>query len=203
MTAKQRKAPHPAYPLWITVPYTLFVAVLTPVYWLRYGPGNFLWFSDIALFALLIVLWTGNRLIHSMMAVGVLPFELAWTVDFFTGGRLLGLAAYMFDPDEPAHMRVLSGFHFLLPVLILYMLIRQGYDRRALKAQTVFAWIVLLASYWLTPPERNINWVHGLGPGTEAEKILSPRAYLGLYMVLLPVVAYLPTHLILRRLFRS
>ncbi|TIQ61536.1 MAG: hypothetical protein E5X64_42290, partial [Mesorhizobium sp.] len=65
MAAKQRsKAQIPKYPLWITLPYTLFVAVLTPVYWLRYGPGNFLWFSDIALFAVLIALWTGSRLLY-------------------------------------------------------------------------------------------------------------------------------------------
>lgn len=203
MSATQRRKNRiPAYPLWITLPYTLFVAVLTPFYWLRYGPGNFLWFSDIALFALLIVLWTGNRLLYSMMAVGVLPLELAWNIDFLTRGRLTGLAAYMFDPQEPAHMRVLSGFHLFLPVLIVYMLVRQGYDRRAFKAQTVFAWVVLLASYWLTRPEKNINWVHGLGPGPEAQTILPPRAYLGLYMALLPVVAYLPAHLLLKRLFR-
>ncbi|MCA1367233.1 hypothetical protein I6F15_07450 [Bradyrhizobium sp. BRP14] len=203
MTAKQRSTdPIPAYPLWITLPYTLFVAVLTPFYWLRYGPGNFLWFSDLALFAVLIALWTGIRLFYSMMAVGVLPLELAWCVDFVTGGRFIGLAAYMFDPKEPLHMRLLSGFHLFLPVLILFMLMRQGYDRRAFKAQTVFAWGVLLASYWLTPAEKNINWVHGLGPGPEAQKVLSPRTYLGLYMVLLPAVAYLPVHLVLKRLFR-
>ncbi|RWK70226.1 MAG: hypothetical protein EOR45_35080, partial [Mesorhizobium sp.] len=96
MAAKQRsKAPIPKHPLWITLPYTLFVAVLTPVYWLRYGPGNFLWFSDIALFAVLIALWTGSRLLYSMMAVGVLPLEFAWLADFVTGGKLTGLAAYM------------------------------------------------------------------------------------------------------------
>src|SRR5690606_25677673 len=43
----------PAYPLWATLPVTAYVAVLIPVYWNEYGPGNFLWFSDIALFAVL------------------------------------------------------------------------------------------------------------------------------------------------------
>lgn len=201
MAAKQRsKALIPKYPLWITLPYTLFVAVLTPVYWLRYGPGNFLWFSDIALFAVLIALWTGSRLLYSMMAVGVLPLEFAWLADFVTGGKLTGLAAYMFDPREPAYARALSGFHLFMPVIIIFMLIRQGYDRRAFKAQTALAWVVLAASYWFTRPDENINWVHGFGP--ERQKILPPRMYLGLYMVLLPLVAYLPVHLVLKRLFR-
>ncbi|MGX9574693.1 hypothetical protein [Mesorhizobium sp. f-mel] len=60
--------------------------------------------------------------------------------------------------------------------------------------------MVLVASYWFTRPDENINWVHGFGP--EPQKILPPRMYLGLYMVLLPLVAYLPVHLVWKRLFR-
>ena len=37
-------------PLWLKVACTLFICILVPVYWIQYGPGNFLWFSDIALF---------------------------------------------------------------------------------------------------------------------------------------------------------
>jgi hypothetical protein len=190
-----------AYPLWITIPYTLFVIVLVPFYWREYGPGNFLWFSDIALFAVLFALWTCNRLAYSMMAVGVLPLEVAWTADFLLGGNLIGLAAYMWDAEELLHMRLLSGFHLFLPPLMIWMLIRQGYDRRAFFAQTVFAWIVLVLSWLLTTPEENINWVHGLGPGPDAETILHPVLYLVLYMLLLPI-GFLLTHLILKRLFR-
>jgi hypothetical protein len=203
MTARETQARGlPAYPLWVVAPFTVFVAVLVPVYWREYGPGNFLWFSDIALFATLIALWTGNRLVYSMMAVGVLPLELAWLADFLTGGNLIGLAAYMFDPEGPLHLRLLSGFHLFIPPLIIWMLIRQGYDRRALPAQTVFAWLVLVASWVLTSPQDNINWVHGLGPGEDAEMPIHPLLYLGLYMALLPVIGLLPMHLILRRLFR-
>ncbi|TIU18155.1 MAG: membrane-associated protein, partial [Mesorhizobium sp.] len=96
---------------------------------------------------MLIALWTGSRLLYSMMAVGVLPLEFAWLADFVTGGKLTGLAAYMFDPREPAYVRALSGFHLFMPVIIIFMLIRQGYDRRAFKAQTALAWVVLAASY--------------------------------------------------------
>lgn len=192
----------PAYPLWITLPYTAFVAVLVPVYWHEHGPGNFLWFSDIALLALLITLWTGNRLVYSMMAVGVLPLEAAWLADFIAGGSLIGLAGYMFDPQEPVHLRLLSSFHFFLAPLMVWMLVRQGYDRRALPAQTVFAWVVLAASWVLTSPENNINWVHGVGPEEERMMPLPPFVYLVLYMALLPVVAFVPLHLLLRFLFR-
>lgn len=192
---------YPAYPLWATLPLTAFVAVLVPIYWLAHGPGNFLWFSDIALFAVLIAFWTGNRLVYSTMAVGVLPFEMAWLVDFLAGVNLIGLAAYMFDGDMELHLRVLSGFHHLvIPPAIIWMLLRQGYDRRAWWVQILLAWVVLSASWLLTPPEDNINWVHGLGE--DAEQPLPPLVYLGLYMALLPVVVIGPMHYLLKSLFR-
>jgi hypothetical protein len=37
-------------PLWIKLFITLFLCVLVPVYWRNFGPANFLWGSDIALF---------------------------------------------------------------------------------------------------------------------------------------------------------
>jgi hypothetical protein len=36
-------------PLWAQLADIAFVAVVVPVYAVRYGPGNFLWFSDVAL----------------------------------------------------------------------------------------------------------------------------------------------------------
>jgi hypothetical protein len=70
-------------PLDLKVGYTLFVCALVPIYWRQYGPANFLWFSDIALLALVPALWLENALIASMMAVAVVFFEAIWNVDFF------------------------------------------------------------------------------------------------------------------------
>lgn len=189
----------PAYPLWATLPFTLLALVIVPVYWVEYGPGNFLWFSDVALFVVAYCLWTGNRLLFSMMAVGVLPLELVWTLDILTLGQLIGLAAYMFDDQYPLWLRALSLFHVPLLAILIWMLFRQGYDARALPAQTLLAWIVLPLSWWLTAPEENVNWVHGLGP--EVRELLPPLSYLLAHMILLPLLVYLPTHLLLRRLF--
>jgi hypothetical protein len=188
----------PSYPAWATIPYTLLVLVIVPVYWVEYGPGNFLWFSDIALFAMLVALWTGNRLLYSMMAVGVLPLEIVWTVDILSLGKLVGLAAYMFDDAYPLWLRGLSLFHVPLLAVLIWMVARQGYDPRALRYQTLLAWIVLPLSFWLTAPQENVNWVHGLGP--DRIRILPPIAYLLGYMALLPLAVYLPTHLVLKRL---
>jgi hypothetical protein len=186
-------------PLWLTLAYGLAVPVIAVVYWHVYGPTNFLWLSDIALGCTLVALVTGNRLLASMMAVGVLALELAWTIDFLFGGRLISIAAYMFDSKLPLYLRSLSIFHLALPPTLLFLVYRLGYDQRALIYQTLLTWAVLVVTYLATDPEKNINWV--FGPGSKPQHVLPPLLYLGLEMVIIPVCVFLPTHLLLKRFF--
>src|SRR5467141_5394920 len=154
-------------PLGLKIGFTLFVCALVPIYWRQYGPANFLWFSDIALLALLPALWLENALLVSMMAISVVFFEALWNLDFFfrlaTGKSLIGLSAYMFDPKIPLFIRSLSCFHIILPLLLLWLMSRLGYDRRAWLWQTLVALVVLPLSYLVTNPRENINWVYGFG----------------------------------------
>ena len=104
-------------PFWIKVGHALFVAVLVPIYWMQYGPQNFLWGSDLALFGTLLAVWLESRLLASMMAIAALIPELLWTVDYI--GRLIagvealpGLGTqYMFNAEIPLSVRGLSLFH--------------------------------------------------------------------------------------------
>ena len=189
--------------LWLKIVYTLFICVLVPVYWARYGPGNFLWFSDIALFTTAAALWLESSLLASMMAVSVLVLESVWIIDFLigliAGSSVIGLSAYMFDSKISLPIRALSLFHIAMPVILVWLLHRFGYDRRALIAQTVLAWIVLPASYFLTSPSQNINWVYG--PGNGPQKWMPAPLYLTLLMLAFPLVLYLPTHFLLKKLF--
>jgi len=189
--------------LWLKIVYTLFICVLVPVYWVRYGPGNFLWFSDIALFTTAAALWFESSLLASMMAVSVLVLESVWIIDFLigliAGSSVIGLSAYMFDSKISLPIRALSLFHIAMPVILVWLLHRFGYDRRALIAQTVLAWIVLPASYFLTSPSQNINWVYG--PGNGPQKWMPAPLYLILLMLTFPLVLYLPTHFLLKKLF--
>lgn len=191
-------------PLWIKIVYTLFVCILVPVYWLEYGPQNFLWFSDIALLTTAAALWLESPLLASMMTVAVALPELAWNVDFFgrllTGHHVLDLSRYMFDAQIPRYLRALSLFHVVLPLLLVWMTHRLGYDRRAWAAQTLLALIVLPLTYWITDPAENINWVHG--PGSTPQTWLPPSVYLTMLMAFFPIVVYLPTHILLLRFFR-
>jgi hypothetical protein len=186
-------------PTWLKIAWTAFVLALVPVYWREYGPTNFLWFSDLALFALALALWIGSPLLVGMAAVGVLPLEIAWTLDFLAGGRLLDLAGYMFDRTKPLYLRALSLFHLAVPPLTLWLLQRWGYDRRSLAFQTAVGWAVMLATYAVTDPAKNINWV--FGPGGHPQTAVPPALYLAGLMTIIPAFVYWPTHLALSRAF--
>jgi hypothetical protein len=93
--------------------------VLVPIYWRHYGPRNFFWFSDIALFLTGGALWLRSPLLASTATVGTLALELGWNLDFLASGRLTGLAGYMFERRTPLHLRGLSLFHVALPPLLL------------------------------------------------------------------------------------
>jgi len=188
-----------AIPIWLKLGYTGLVFIIVPVYCRELGPSNFLWFSDIALISLVAAVWLESRLISSTMAVSVLFLELAWVFDFFSGGRFIAIAAYMFAEDEPWLIRLLSGsFHLVLPPLLLFLLFRLGYDKRALSLQILIALIVLPLTFVLTSPSDNINWVYGLG---QPQDMLPPLVYLCLFFLTLVLVVYLPSHLLFRHFF--
>jgi len=192
-----------AISLWIKIPYTVFVLVLVPLYWIQYGPQNFLWFSDIALFATLAALWLESRFLVSMTASGVLIFDTVWNFIFFSklilGAGPEGLVGYMFDPEISVFIRALSLFHVALPIIQLWTLGKLGYDVRAWKYQAVLGWIILFVTYGVTGPEENINWVYGM---TQAPQPWLPASlYLAALMLIYPTLICFPTHVILKRLF--
>lgn len=190
-------------PLLLKIAYTGLLTVILPVYAVRYGWRNFLWFSDIALIGTGIALWLENSFIASMMAVAVLLPEVLWNVSYFArllfGLHVSDLAGYMFDRKKSRFLRALSLFHVVLPIVLLWMLGRLGYDPRAPLAQTLLAWFVLPVTYAvIRPGDENINWVCGLG---KRQNRIPPLVYLALAMLAYPIGLYLPTHFALNALF--
>jgi hypothetical protein len=182
--------------------YSLFVAILVPVYWHHYGfADSFLWFSSMALLITAAALWLESPLLASMQLVSVFLLEMLWIADFLVrlvlGVQLVGIAAYMFSAENPLFVRGLSFFHAVLPFLLLWLVRRLGYHRRAWIVQTVFAWALLVFCFFFTDPSKNINWV--FGPSPEPQSWLPPGVYLAVQMAVLLVCIYLPTHLVLQR----
>lgn len=200
-------------PLWLKIAYTAFMAVLVPVYWLRYGPTNFLYFCDVALFLTLAGIWTENRLLISMSAVGILLPQAVWCIDFVAqaaGMRLTGMTEYMFDTNRSLFLRGLSLFHGWLPFLLIYLVHRLGYDRRAWPAWTATAWFLCVVAYVFLPPAgaeyagkltpNNVNYVWGLDDVTP-QKWLPAPGYLVCWMLALWILVYTPTHALLSKFF--
>ncbi len=80
---------------------------------------------------------------------------MVWVVDFIgtaIGYPVIGMTAYMFNANSSLFLRGLSLFHGWLPFLLLYLVARLGYDRRALLYWTVLAWVLILVCFFFMPP---------------------------------------------------
>src|SRR4051812_43990967 len=111
-------------PLWSKVAFSVFMAVLIPIYWQAYSHWNFLFFCDVALLFVLVAMWSEDPLLASLPAVGLALPQLLWCLDFLTGSRITGMTSYMFNPTRPLFLRGLSLFHGWLPFLLLWMVWR-------------------------------------------------------------------------------
>jgi hypothetical protein len=198
-------------PLAVKLLFSVFMAVLIPFYLMAYGPSNFLYFCDVALFFTLAAVWTEKPILAAMPAVGILLPQALWCLDFIGSALNLpvnGMTAYMFDSTIPVFARSLSFFHFWLPFLLVYLVYKLGYDRRALKYWTLLAWGLLLVCYLFMPAPPapnsatpvNINYVFGMNDKV-AQTYMHPLAWLAMLMTLLPVLLYFPAHWALQRVF--
>ena len=196
-------------PLALKLAYTAFMAVLIPVYWSSYGPTNFLYFCDAALILTLIAIWPENALLISMCAVGILVGQAYWVTDFLAnaaGYSLTGMTDYMFQSDHSLLLRLLSLYHGWMPFLLVYLVWKTGYDRRALPAWTVLAWVLVLVCFFFMPPPTpnpgltpaNIDYVWGMGD-TAAQTWVPPYVWLAGLLIGLPLLVFTPTHFILAR----
>jgi hypothetical protein len=148
-------------------------------------------------------LWTNNSLLLSSQAVSSLLIDLAWALDaawrLFLGRHLIGGTDYLFDARFPLWLRLLSLFHLLLPFLLLWALHRVGYDRRAWALQSAIAILVLVLARIASTPEKNINFAFS-DPFFHRAWGPAP-VHLAVTSLFLIFVDYLPTHLLLSRIF--
>jgi hypothetical protein len=196
-------------PLPLKIAYTAFMAVLVPVYWHYYGPTNFLYFCDVALFLTLAGIWLESPLLISMCAVGIVAPQILWCVDFafkLFGVPLIGMSDYMFKHENSLFLRGLSLFHGWIPFLLLYLVWKLGYDGRGLPAWTVLAWVLIPICFFFMPPPNpnpgltpvNINYVWGPSDYA-AQTWVHPYVWVAGLMIGMPLLLFLPTHLLLKR----
>ena len=83
-------------PLWLKLAYTVFMAVLIPIYLRNYGPTNFLYFCDVALIITLVGIWIESPLLVSMCAVGIIA---DWRGNRSPRGSATQLETPLFNPN--------------------------------------------------------------------------------------------------------
>ncbi|MBZ5702079.1 MAG: hypothetical protein LAN84_09550 [Acidobacteriia bacterium] len=180
----------------------LWMALWLPAYAWVWGWANLLLWCDAAVILTCLGLRRGSRLLLSSQAVSTLVAALLWGLDagwrLALGRHLFGGTEYLWDARYPAWVRLLSLFHVGLPAVLLWTLRKTGYDRRGLAAQSGIAAALLLVSRFVRP-ELNLNFAfrdpllhRAWGPGP---------VHLGVIFLGLLAVAYVPAHLLLRRVF--
>lgn len=127
-----------------------------------YGPGNFLWTSDIALFFVFSAVLFESKLLASMVIVGNFLFETYWNIDFLLLLLHLpssGVTDYMLHSTLPLWLRALSLFHVALPPLMIWLIYKLGYNLKAWRLQILFSTILIFVSWLVTDPVENVNFV--------------------------------------------
>ena len=191
-------------PLWLKIAWTLWLLIWAPLYWRQYGGQNFLFFCDMGNILVAVGLWSESALIFSWVACGLLLFQSLYTVDYLGalifGPHVIGGTEYMFDPGLPLSIRLLSLFHVVTPPVLLWGIWRLGNDTRGWKFQTTTAWIIVPINYFWRP-EKDVNWARGLF--FRQQHVVPGWMYLLAYLILVPLLVYLPTHLFLVWLSRK
>ena len=191
------------FPAWIRWTVLFWLAIWIPAYWRTWGTANFLHLCDIAVILTCVGVWTNSALLISSQAVSSLLVDASWALDaiwrLFRGRALLGGADYLFDAHYPLWVRLLSLFHVAMPVLLLWALHRTGYDRRGWALQCAIALPLFIAARF-TDPATNINYAF-IDPFIHRQWGPAPIHVL-ISWLFMAVVVYLPTHLLLRKLFR-
>lgn len=181
----------------VKILFSIYLAILIPVYWKKYGWQNFLWFSDIGMFITFFALWFNSSLLISMAVIGILPFELIWAVDYvvmLSGRRFLNITNYMFDSRYSKFLRALSLFHLIIPVIWIVCLIKWGYDVHAFWYQVLLTEATLIITFLASDPDKNINWV--FVPIKKRWQVISSVTWLILLMIALPLFIIYPSHLL-------
>jgi len=182
---------------WIAL---VWLVVWVPAYWRVWGWENFLRVCDVAVILTCVGLWRGSALLLSSQAINAILTDFAWCLDvgwrLASGRHLFGGTEYMWDAQYPLWVRLLSLFHVLLPVVLVWALVRVGYDRRGWLLQTGISAALLVVSRFFSPA-LNLNYAHrdpffghGWGPAP---------VHLALVLGGMIVVLYFPTHVVLSK----
>ena len=200
---RESRSQSAAFPLWLRLAVAAWVAAWIPIYTVYYGWTDFLHVSDIAIALTAIGLWTSSPVLLSSQAISTLLGETIWTIDVawgqISGHILIPGVEYMWETKYPLWLRLMSFYHVVLPVLLVWAVARVGYDRRGLKLQVGIAAAALVAGRLWGGQKNNINFAFrdpffGLSWGPAPVHLVA-------MLIGAILIGYLPTHWLLTKLF--
>jgi hypothetical protein len=178
------------------------LAAYVPAYAYAYGGWHFLQLCNLSLLLSCLGALMRNRLLLSAQALGAPVIGLLWIADLAhlaaTGRYWHAGTAYLWDERIPEIARMLSVYHLVLPMVLIFALRRFGYDRRALLLQTAISCAAFAVSWWWLRDVENLNYVNAW-PGGRVLFADTPGAHAFVTWSLLCAVVYVPTHWLWRR----
>lgn len=177
-----------------------WLVVWVPTYARVWGWANFLHLCDVAVLLSVAGFVFRSRLLLSSQAIGTVVPYMAWWVDaatrYLTGRDMAGDLGYLWDARYPLWVRLLTLYHVVLPILLIWAVARRGYDRRALALESAIVAALLVVSRFFSPI-LNLNFAYrdpifhrALGPAP---------VHLAAIVAAIIVVGVLPVHVLLTR----
>jgi hypothetical protein len=189
-------------PVGVRLAAAAFLLVWAPIYWHYWGPTNILFLCDIAVLLGCIGLALQSPLLISSQALAISFVSLFWIFDvswhLLFGGSVIGGTDYMFDRNYPLWLRLISLYHVVLPLILLWATSRIGYDRRAFRLECGIAAVAILCSR-AVEPSLNINFAY-TAPILHRQ-VGSAPVHLVLTFLGTVLILYAPVHFLFRRLF--
>jgi len=182
------------------------VWVLTwfPLYTWSWGWQNMLHLCDVSVVIACLGLWFRQSLLVSSQALLAPLVGVLWSLDVLwrivTAHHLVGGTEYMWDQHYALWIRLLSCFHIVLPMVLLWALQILGYDRRALAFQSAITGVLLIFSRFLSP-QLNMNYAF---QDPLLHRTWGPApTHLAVILLGALMIFFLPTHLVFLRVFPS
>jgi hypothetical protein len=181
---------------WLILAWLAFYLV---VYLNAYGFWHFFQLCNVGVILACIGIFTKQKLLISSQALGMSCVALFWIADqiawLWTGQPLHGGTAYMQQSSVPLIARVLSIYHVILPLFLLWIVFTKGYDRRAWLLQCAILALTGAIGAWIAPASENINYLFYWPNEAASQTIIWPRVTI---MILITTCAlYLPLHRLL------
>lgn len=180
----------------VQIAFTLWMLLWVPVVLSSQGPQNFWWLCNLAQFIVLLALWRNDRLLISSQAGTVVLVGAIWSIDFFGallfGDSPFGITYYMFDDRLPLALRATSTYHLWLPLFLLWLISRIGYDRRGFWLQCGIGSLAIIGGALFGDPVRNLNYVHA--PFGFEQTWMPQPVWIPVLCLATALLVYLPGH---------